>query len=407
MSNAGLPKHMQSESVDIIIVGAGLVGAPLAAALGSAGWSVALLDEKPELPKDSVASSTIPDALSQRCTALSLGSKQWLAEHGLWEMIADDACAIKQVSVSHKGYFGATRLHAHELDVEAVGYVVNNDRFSNSVLQLLSETSVKHFTGVRVSSVTHQEDQIQVSCTENLIVHGRVLIAADGVSSVVRESSGIQTRQVDYDQSAVLGTVQLSDAHNGVAYERFTPTGPLALLPRTGHYMSFVDCIDPGEQADIEQLDDAAYLDRLQTRFGHRLGRFLAVGPRFTIPLVRIEATQQVAHRTILLGNAVRLLHPVGGQGYNLALRDVAELVRLLTEGLGSQDPGDKQLLARFIELRSMDQKRVVLFTDALARGFRGRASMPGHFRSLCLQGLDTLSPARREFARRTMGLAR
>ncbi|MFK7855617.1 MAG: FAD-dependent monooxygenase [Granulosicoccus sp.] len=407
MSNAGLPTHMHSESVDIIIVGAGLVGAPLAAVLGNAGWSVALLDEKPQAPKDSVASTASLDALSQRCTALSLGSKQWLAEHSLWDMIADEACPIEQVCVTHKGYFGATRLHAHELDADAVGFVVNNDRLSNSVLQLISETSVKHFSGVRVSSVSYEDDTVQVSCTRNLKVRGRLLVAADGVSSMVRESAGIQTRQVDYDQSAVLGSVQLSNAHNGVAYERFTPSGPLALLPQSGQYMSFVDCIDPGEQADIEQLDDAAYLDRLQTRFGHRLGSFVAVGPRFVIPLVRIEATQQVAHRTILLGNAVRLLHPVGGQGYNLALRDVAELVRLLTGESGSTDPGDKQLLARFIELRSRDQKQVVLFTDALARGFRGRASLPGHFRSLCLLGLDTLSPARREFAKRTMGLAR
>ena len=144
---------------------------------------------------------------------------------------------------------------------------------------------------------------------------------------------------------------------------------------------------------------------RLQSRFGYRLGRFAAVGPRFVTPLVRIEASKQCTHRTVLLGNAVRLLHPVGGQGYNLAMRDVAELAHLLQSPGKVNDPGNSQLLAEFIKRRKPDQQRVVQFTDVLARGFRGEATLPGHIRSLGLLGLDTVSPLRREFARRTMGL--
>lgn len=391
-----------SELVDIVIVGAGLVGAPLAAALDSAGWSVTLLDAGPGVAN----ADSVVESLHQRCTALSLGTKRWFADQDLWHWIADDACAIEHVYVSHKGYFGATRMHAHELNAEAVGYVVNNKRFSDSILHSLKEASTIHTVDARVTSVSHHDDHIQVRYGRDSIIDAKLLIAADGISSLVRESAGIQTQQVDYDQSAVLGMVQLEQSHAGVAYERFTASGPLAMLPCVGPYMSFVDCIDPHEQFEIEQLDDAAYLARLQSRFGYRLGRFAAVGPRLVIPLVRIEAQAQIAHRTVLLGNAVRLIHPVGGQGYNLAMRDVAELVRLLGERGEIADPGRSELLARFVDCRVADQKRVVQFTDTLARGFRGHASIPGYVRSLGLLGLDTLSPLRKGFAQRTMGLS-
>lgn len=397
------------ELVDIVIAGAGLVGAPLAAVLNDAGWSVTLLDAGAAVNQvdnqiDNQAVSSF-DALQQRCTALSLGTKHWFADQGLWHLIADDACAIEQVCVSHKGYFGATRLHAHEVYAEAVGYVVNNTFLCKSVLNSLLESSVNHVTNARVTSVTHHDNHVQVQYGIHSAINARLLIAADGVSSRVRESAGIQTRHVDYEQAAVLGTVQLEGSHDNVAYERFTSSGPLALLPRTGPYMSFVDCINPCEQSQVEQLDDVAYLARLQSRFGYRLGRFAAVGQRLVTPLVRIEATEQIAHRTVLLGNAMRLLHPVGGQGYNLAMRDVAELVSLLVESGLAADPGSSQMLTRFVERRAKDQKRVVQFSDALARGFRGKATLPAHIRSLGLLGLDTVSPLRREFAQRTMGL--
>jgi len=152
-------------------------------------------------------------------------------------------------------------------------------------------------------------------------------------------------------------------------------------------------------------MNDEQYLARLQQRFGYRLGRFQAVGPRFQTPLVRIEATEQIAPRTLLLGNAVRLLHPVGGQGFNLAMRDVAQLVQLL-DAQRQGDPGSAELLSRFVELRKRDQSQVVHFTDLLARGFRGKASLPGHVRASALLALDAVAPLRQQFARRTMGVA-
>jgi len=421
-----------SEAVaDIVIVGAGLVGVPLAQVLAVQGWQVILLDAAGPMPASSTTTTASPSSeglsedvskdvskgaqalhtdapsyeLRQRCTAVSLGTRRWFERQGLWSAIADDAAAIRQVVVSHKGYFGTTRLQASEMGVDALGHVLNNRHLVDSLQPLLANAGVEQRTAARVVAVRQEDDCVQVQLHNGSSIKTRLLIAADGVGSVVRESVGISTTQVDYQQAAVLSMLKLADAHNDVAHERFTDSGPLALLPRKGPYMNVVDCIEPQEQAAMNELDDAAYLARLQQRFGYRLGRFEAVGPRLVLPLVRIEATAQTASRTVLLGNAMRLLHPVGGQGYNLAMRDVEVLLQLLERERGA-DPGDAGVLTEFAAARAPDQQRVVRFTDTLARSFRGQAALPGHVRSAALLGLDTLTPLRRRFARQSMGLS-
>ncbi|MFK8076141.1 MAG: FAD-dependent oxidoreductase [Granulosicoccus sp.] len=395
--------------VDVAIVGAGLVGMPLALALSAKGWSVALLDAGGEPDEQSEVASSDEDsrstALKQRCTALNLGTKQWLTQHGFWESVSVDACPIARVNVSHKGYFGATRLSADEMRVDALGYVVNNANYIDQLYKLCVASEVKRLYNARVNGVTQLQDAVKLSVEGACDVRTKLLVAADGITSLVRESTAISTTQVDYEQAAVLGMVELTSAHDGVAYERFTPSGPLALLPRPGEFMSFVDCINPDEQEAIDAMTDNEYLQRLQSRFGYRLGRFDKVGPRFVLPLLRIESTTQVAQRTVLVGNAMRLLHPVGGQGYNLAIRDIDSLIRTLDRASVS-DPGDDALLHQFAAQRLDDQKSIVRLTDLLARGFRGNSAIPGHLRSGALLGLDAISPIRKRFAEKTMGIS-
>lgn len=384
---------------DILIVGAGLVGVPLALALAGQGWQVTLLDARSDEPGSAC------NPLQQRCTALSHGTRCWFEQQDLWSGIAEDAAAIREVLVTHRGHFGATCLRADELGVGALGHVVNNQNMVMALQERLETAGVSHRRGVSVVAVEPGTTSVSVLLDSGERLSASLLLAADGVGSVVRESVGIAQRQHDYRQAAVLSMLELVDDHDQVAHERFTDTGPLALLPRQARLMNVVECIDPTQRDEIRDWDDERYLQHLQHRFGHRLGRFSAVGPRLVLPLVRIEARRQVASRTVLLGNAMRLLHPVGGQGYNLAMRDVAGLLVELQACLGG-DPGNPAALARFVASRQADQRRVVRFTDTLARGFRGRAALPGHLRSAALIGLDLMPPLRQRFARLSMGLS-
>lgn len=403
--------HVPDQSdVDIAIVGAGLVGLPLALALSGNGWSVALLDAGAEPSSATNASASSSHdiqsaALKQRCTALNLGTQQWLLQSGFWQGVDADACAITRVNVSHKGYFGATRLSAQEMSIEALGYVVNNANYIRQLNELSAKTSITRLYNSRVTGVAQLNDAVQLSIDNGSDVRAKLLVAADGITSLVRESTAISTSQVDYEQAAVMGMVELTTPHEGVAHERFTQSGPLALLPRPGLFMSFVDCINPDEQASIENMTDVEYLQRLQSRFGYRLGRFKNVGQRFILPLLRIESSAQVAQRTVLVGNAMRLLHPVGGQGYNLAIRDIDNLIQML-DIESVNDPGDEALLEKFAAKRLDDQKSIVRLTDLLAKGFRGQSAIPGHLRSGALLGLDAITPLRNRFAAKTMGIS-
>ena len=401
---------------DIVIVGAGLVGIPLCLALSRLGYAVTLIDRETtqvDVSKDSGAETT-SNPLHQQCTALSLGSQRWFDCHDLWAGIASDATAIEQVHVSQRGFFGATRMYASEFGVDAVGYVVNNRNMLRSLRTLLSQSDIKHLSNTEfyrlVPGDDNSRDYVTVECKQGdktIDVHARLLIAADGVTSAVRESLGIAQQHSDYSQFGVLGSIELSDAHAHIAYERFTDAGPLAMLPRGSHHMSFVECISEDDREALQALSDDSYRSHLQSRFGHRLGVIKRVGPRFFTPLVRIEATSQISERTLLLGNAARLLHPIAGQGYNLAIRDIDGLLSLLGNSSESdlQNLGSNSLLQEFVRQRQGDQQAVVRLTDLLARSFRGSASLPSHVRSLGLMGLDAFAPLRQGFARRSMGL--
>jgi 2-octaprenyl-6-methoxyphenol hydroxylase len=389
------------------------VGLPLALALSAKGWSVALIEASKSIQRSEagVTADAAPpmsvneSALSQRCTALNVGTQQWLVNNNLWNGLAEDACAIERVNVSHKGYFGATRLEAVEYGLTALGYVINNQNYIQYLRNVCQSAGIDIQFNTRVVSVEHGEHAVTLNMDTGVSQTARLLIAADGINSVVRETTGISTSQVDYDQAAVLGMVELKAPHGGIAYERFTQTGPLALLPRPGLFMNFIDCIEPSEQSTINAMTNDEYLARLQSRFGYRLGKFKQVGPRFVMPLIRIQSDAQTSQRTVLMGNAVRLLHPVGGQGYNLAMRDVDELVKVLDKTT-VLDPGAETLLSDFASARSADQKSIVRLTELVARGFRGYASIPAHLRSGALLGLDMITPLRKQFASKTMGIS-
>ncbi len=412
MTESFTPVH-HHERVDILIVGDGLVGRPLALALANTGHSVALVDRRPESHQPTASSTSqvgagpVKQRLEERCTALSVGTVDWLNQQKLWFPDAAAAEPIKRVHVSQCGHFGATRIDAAEITRAALGWTIENQSFIRSLAARLDSSGIKRFNDRVVSEVERDKARVTVNLSratggDDEIVDtlsARLLIVADGVESDTARLLGIEFAHTEHAQFATLTTVELDREHEGVARERFTPGGPLAVLPRLGRCASIVACHSPDEAEVVAALDERGFSRWLDSKLPVRAGRVVAVGPRIQVPLRRIEASRQYEDRVALVGNAARLLHPVAGQGYNLAIRDVA----LLVESLAcAEDPGDVSLLAVWASSRRADQVATVSLTDTLARVFRGESRALGHIRAAALVGLEHLAPLRHRFAQVT-----
>ncbi|MCK7575808.1 MAG: 2-octaprenyl-6-methoxyphenyl hydroxylase [Chromatiales bacterium] len=388
---------------DVVIVGGGLVGGSLASALRELPLRVALIESDP------VRASNKPSP-DERVIALSLGSRRIFGGLGVWPAIAPVAEPILGVHVSDRGHCGFTRLDRREEGVEALGYVtparamdlalqVSLERAPN--LQLLRPARLlNHRVGAKGIEL-----EVQLG-NERRRLDTRLLVAADGGDSSVRERLGLRVDGHDYGQDAVITTVLADQPRPGQAFERFTDTGPLAMLPMPGGRYSVVWTCRPTETTDLLSLTDADFVARLQARFGWRLGRLSAPSPRQAYPLKLKLVRETIHERLVLIGNAAHTLHPVAGQGFNLGLRDVAALA----EALGGaarydQDPGAPNTLADYARWRGRDQAETARLTDTLARLFVIPWRPVRIGRNLGLLGLDLLPAARQRLARRFMGL--
>lgn len=398
-----------SSVCDIVVVGGGAIGVPAALALAGSGWRVTLIDRE--------AAPTPPvDPLDERCTALSRSSIDWLDRHGLWDPAGARAAPIRQVQVSQLGHPGLTRLVAEEEGVDALGQVVENRAWLASLWPEIERRGVTRIAPAEFVSLDQRQSGVVVRCRRDgglQSVEARLVIGADGVGSRVRDALGIGIRQSDYRQSALLCNLRRDAPLPGQAFERFTPEGAMAVLPRPGETVHVVRCVGTATAKRVGTLDEAAWLSELQSIMGERAGRFVAAGPRSLQPLALTEARRQIGARALLLGNANRLLHPVAGQGYNLALRDLAMLVSQLAgerDGhfdaapMRVEDPGAALLLRAYVRSRTADQRRTVRLVDSLARYFLGRRRTLATVRGAGLLTLDMTAPLRHRFARLCMG---
>ncbi len=382
-----------SESVDVAIVGGGLVGASLACALRTSGWRLALIE-----PHEPVVAAP---AWDERSIALNLASRDILRELGLWDAIARDAEPIRSTHISERGRFGVARFTAEEAGDEALGY--------NVPVRSIGEAALGRARGIdrllwrvpdAVRALAVDQRAARLSLSSGATLEARLVVAADGTQSPLRRLHGIGARTEDYAQTAVLGTVEFERPHGGVAYERFTPDGPLAVLPRPRGCA--VVWTVPGERAEaMLAWDQGRYLSELHAAFGHRLGRPLKAGRRFAYPLARVMAEALTAPRTVFVGNAAQTVHPVAAQGFNLGLRDVASLAQCLN---GAEDPGDVPVLARYVECRRDDRQAISDFTDRLVRTFSNRVPGLSALRHLGLLALDLTPPVKRRVMAQNLG---
>lgn len=399
--------------LDLVIVGGGLVGASLALALADSGLSIGLVEAR------ALDASGHP-AFDDRAIALSQGSLRIFERLGLWQELAPSAAPIRHIHVSDRGHFGVTRLSASGQGVPALGQVaLARDLGRVMAARLKAQTNLRLFCPARLLDFRQEADAVALSIDHeggHKAIHCQLLVAADGKDSPIRTKLCIGTHYWDYDQSAVTAVVRMSKSHEDRAFERFTDSGPLALLPLPDGRMALVWTAWNQKKGlgneggpDVKTLmamDGERFAQALQARFGWRLGRILEVGPRFAYPLSYMQAKSLTSSRIALVGNAAHLLHPIAGQGFNLGLRDVDLLARLLNEAAAQgADIGDAKLLGRYASGRLRDQKATGFFTDGLVRLFSNNLPCLGLLRGLGLAALDCLPPLRRHLGQRAMGL--
>jgi len=387
---------------DILIVGGGIVGASLARALDGQGLGIAMVEA---IQFETRASPGYDD----RAIALAQGTKRIFDGMQLWDNLADEATPIHRIHVSDRGHCGFTRMDRAEEGLPALGYVVPARVIGRVLGDFVRQTdAVDLYCPAVLQELSIDADAVRAVLLVNgreQAVTARLVVAADGAGSVVREQLGIPVTDYDYAQTAVITNITPQLPHRNTAFERFTDTGPLALLPMTEQRCAVVWTVSTGETDAVMGLSDAAFLARLQERFGFRLGRLERVGQRQAWPLHLIKASEYVRPRLALVGNAAHTLHPIAGQGFNLGVRDIAALAEVLVDATRrGVDPGDLFVLNRYAEWRHADLQRVTAFTDGMARLFTLPLPALGMARSAGMLVLDLVPPAKRLLTRLTMG---
>jgi 2-octaprenyl-6-methoxyphenol hydroxylase len=388
---------------DLVIIGGGLVGGSLACALSGCGLRIAVVEAVP-------AAAAHQPSYDERVIALSWGSRRILEAIGLWPDIAPEAEPIRQVHVSDRGHCGFTRLGPEDAGVEALGYVASARAMGAAIRSALAlSPDVELLCPARLLDHRVVADGVELevqSGGERLRLRAALLVAADGGDSAVRGRLDLETRDERYAQDAVITTVSPDRPRTGVAFERFTDTGPLALLPMTGGRYSVVWTCHRDETSELLGLSDDAFLARLQTRFGYRLGSFLQVAPRRAYPLKMVLTRNPVQPRIVLIGNAAHTLHPVAGQGFNLGLRDVAALAEVVSRSVrAGADLGGPAALSDYRGWRGSDQPSTARLTDLLARVFVNPWAPLRLARTAAMLGLDLIPSARHRVAQRFMGV--
>jgi 2-octaprenyl-6-methoxyphenol hydroxylase len=389
------------DSCDVLIIGGGLVGSSLAIALDGAPLRVALAEAVP-------ARVELQPSYDERNLALARASVNALEALGVLDAQAP-ATPIRKIHVSRRGDFGAVRLDATELGLPAFGAVLPARELGNALLRRLDACAqLERLAPAQAVDIASEGDAVAVELRVGETirrVRTRLLVGADGSESFVRRALGIEAERRDYAQSAFVTTLTTERPLAGTAYERFTDSGPVALLPLGERRAGLVLTVPSEDAAGVAALDDDAFIALVHERFGWRAGRLSRPGRRKPYPLARLLAARTTAPRAVLVGNAAQTVHPIGAQGFNLGLRDALTLAELLREpGANAADPGSDELLSRYAERRSEDRAATTAFSDELVR-VMGNDLLPLRLlRSLGFHVLDRVGPLKHRFALRGMG---
>ena len=397
---------------DVIIVGGGMVGLSLALMLAKQNIAVKLLEAIKYPNYDDANLAPYHSSFDARNTALSRRTVQIYQDLDLWEILQPYATLIFEVNITEQGGFGKARLLAKQEKVESFGQVIENAWLGRVLLTEVRKNSlIELIDGVKVTHLSQDASRVTIKAEQAgnaIALQANLVIAADGRDSFCRQALGIGADVHDYDQVAIVTTVQTSKPHAHVGFERFSPLGPLALLPLPGEYRrSVVWPVKKGTEHEwLGSENDQHFLDALQKTYGDRAGRFEKTGQRFSYPLSQVLAHKQAVGRVVLMGNAAHTIHPVAGQGFNLCLRDAHVLVRYLVEQREQHaDLGDPNMLLEYEAARLKDQKRVISFCDSVVKGFSNQNPVLKFARNTGLLAFDLIPGIKPLVASYAMGL--
>jgi 2-octaprenyl-6-methoxyphenol hydroxylase len=393
-----------STDYDVVIIGAGMVGASLACALAPSGLRIAIIESI-------TLSNEQQPSYDDRGITLSPSSKRIFEHINVWQQVQSYTTPIKKIHISEQGRFGFTHLDAAELGHAELGHVVvarslgqalhtQMSTFKN--VELICPAELKHF------KKTESGMTLEITRSDKTeIISAGLLVGADGTRSLVRRLAGINTKENDFKQTAIVANITTQKPNNATAYERFTKHGPVALLPIDKNRSVLVFTVDKENADHYMGLSDEGYINEIETEFGRRLGKIEQVGQRRSYPILFIEAVKQYQEQLILLGNAAHSIHPNAAQGFNLGLRDVAGLAECIFDAIEKGlSTDDISILENYMKLRVTDQQRVMNFTNRLASSFYNELPLLSSARNIAMLLLDSMPYLKSSFVKKTMGIA-
>ena len=380
------------KTVDIVIVGAGLVGLSLALSLQKTNLSIAMIEAKP-------APTQNPET-DERALVLAAGSQRLFDSYQIWKSIEQDAVALQDIHVSEQGHFGILKINAKQEGVAALGYVVDANRLAQALYQeVVAQRNVILLHEAFITNLQNDDHQsfitVKIKGNEQQL-QTDLIVAADGTHSAVCELAGLPAKRWGEGYQSLVASVSV-DRPTGIAYERFIKEGAIAMVPKKKNYKCI--CTLPTEQIKkLQQLKKEVFLQQIQQLFGYRLGRWLSIEKEQVFPLEIVKREKIVKPGLVVIGNAAHTVYPLAAQGFNLGLRDVAVLSdMIIASRQANKNLGELEVLQRYEKLRKKDQARVIQFTENLLK-FK-------HARRWSLLGMELLPFVKHTLARQNMGM--
>ena len=386
---------------DMVIIGAGMVGAALACALAPTGLKITIVDTRPP-PQIS------DNEFDLRVSAITRASQNIFSALDVWDYMQQKRVSpFREMRVWDSQGNGHIHFDVAEIGEDNLGWIVENSIIQNALVDRLTQfNNVKLVYPDRISDFNVNDDAVTIELASGKQLQSRLLVGADGADSTVRKLSGITTRGWSYDQQGLVCTVRTSGHHNEMAQQVFLPTGPLAFLPIGDHTCSIVWSLSGDSAEQMSSLDDEAFLKALQSAFGYSLGTMLEVGPRAVFPLRLQHSTEYVHSRIALIGDAAHAIHPLAGQGVNLGLADAASLADVIQDALEQKrDIGALQVLRKYERWRKGDNLTMMAAMDGFKRLFGSQLFPVTGLRNLGLTLTNNLAPLKNIIMRQAMGL--